>query len=847
MAEEFHYEEVIDHILAQRQANRAHVESRLDYLQRLKAVIVNLAERCTHLAQGDGEFQESIRQTREELQSLATQVDGCRQAADLLNARFRRETLKIAVIGQPRVGKSRLLRTLTGLPEKVIPDQRGLPCTGVRSDIYHALDVKTHGKVMFHSEATLQEVIRLYWVALKLPAPSPVTLREFIEYPLPVEPPETMSPSAKEWFAHLHTYRTHLPKFTQDIRNATVKSIAEDDIIEYVAQRNANFQIYNFLAVQRVEIVCTFPFRRVGKIAFIDLPGIGESALGHPERMIAALKDDADIALFVMHPRPGGDYVGPKEFEIYEAAQQALQASSSHTVDRGMHNSSPDHTPQGVPRTYLPLGKWAYLVINHRPEIQNTAMCHTMLDETTRRPMGFFGRVICDCSKESEVEENILRPVLRYLSQHLLDLDQEFADACSQEIRVMCRRGVQVLAKAQSALGSSSARDVDERFGHLFRQQWRELKYAFNKLVRELAATCNQADADFSAYVTRVIEAYERDKRIPNLEQANKAIMATSYGRALDDALDELRADLANRLRELDQGLDLPLQNTKAQVVAVLREAGRLAPLMTGEDPLATLSAHLPPQSPIRLAIENLYHFQMSARGLIGFKIRAEMYRLMPKLRPDAMSGGLEEALGVQMIYDILHGVWQGAVQLAQFAPGIESLAALAALVSEESPLRQALVNLHHFQEVVGMGESIRKEIAERLLPKLSPQESSELPEALAGGTEEPAGELLVRELQTRVDTTIRAIRARLAEGEYNKPNQCAYAIVADFVDAVLHTAGMEVPWFLFYKEHREQIFRDVFARQADLEQLRAEWVEAVSKVQAINNEKDLVFSFNVA
>jgi hypothetical protein len=57
----------------------------------------------------------------------------------------------------------------------------------------------------------------------------------------------------------------------------------------------------------------------------------------------------------------------------------------------------------------------------------------------------------------------------------------------------------------------------------------------------------------------------------------------------------------------------------------------------------------------------------------------------------------------------------------------------------------------------------------------------------------------------------------------------------------------MEVPWFLFYKEHREQIFRDIFARQADLEQLRAEWVEAVSKVQAINNEKDLVFSFNIA
>src|SRR5262245_55557864 len=109
MAEEFNYEEVIDHILAQRQANRAHVESRLDHLQRLKTAIVNLAERCAKPSQEEGEFQESMRQTREELQSLAVQVDGCRQAVDLLNARFRRETLNIAVIGQPRVGKSRLL------------------------------------------------------------------------------------------------------------------------------------------------------------------------------------------------------------------------------------------------------------------------------------------------------------------------------------------------------------------------------------------------------------------------------------------------------------------------------------------------------------------------------------------------------------------------------------------------------------------------------------------------------------------------------------------------------------------------------------------------------------------
>ena len=63
-------------------------------------------------------------------------------AHDLENIqkRLSRDTLNIAVIGKARQGKSRLLRTITGLSQYEIPDNDGPVCTGVRSDIVNDPD-----------------------------------------------------------------------------------------------------------------------------------------------------------------------------------------------------------------------------------------------------------------------------------------------------------------------------------------------------------------------------------------------------------------------------------------------------------------------------------------------------------------------------------------------------------------------------------------------------------------------------------------------------------------------------------------------------------------------------------
>ena len=88
---------------------------------------------------------------------------------DNIQRRLSRDTLNIAVIGKARQGKSRLLRTITGLSQYEIPDNDGPVCTGVRSDIVNDPDApEAWAYVDFLSEDNfMQNVIGRYFRELK--------------------------------------------------------------------------------------------------------------------------------------------------------------------------------------------------------------------------------------------------------------------------------------------------------------------------------------------------------------------------------------------------------------------------------------------------------------------------------------------------------------------------------------------------------------------------------------------------------------------------------------------------------------------------------------------------------
>src|SRR5918911_1022654 len=213
-----------------------------------------------------------------------------------LRSRFARETINIGVIGRARQGKSRLLQSMSGLTANEIPDGSGSHCTGVRSTIYHDAQTAPHAEVSFHgAKSFITDVIGPYYRELKL-GPAPRSVQDFASNPLPPLPADLRDyagPGAK--YEHLKTYQDHLNDYA-DLLGSPSRRIPVTRIREYVAQDtvSGDRSFFNYLAVQHVKVFCKFPHEDIGRIALIDMPGLGDTGIGDEERLVAVLGQVVD-------------------------------------------------------------------------------------------------------------------------------------------------------------------------------------------------------------------------------------------------------------------------------------------------------------------------------------------------------------------------------------------------------------------------------------------------------------------------------------------------------------------------------------------------------------------------
>ena len=255
-----------------------------------------------------------------------------------LKSRFSRKTINIGVVGRARQGKSTLLQTLSGLSCNEIPDGDDQACTGVRSIICHH-PTDSYAEITFYSEQELlHEVIAPYYHSPNLGSP-PVSLDQFAGTSLPQSPSNSAVDSAK--YSHLLKYKNFIQAYRPLLKVGTSQRIPLKDIRQYVAQDTLDGKrdLHNYLAVREVKIYCKFPYEDVGRIALLDMPGLGDTGLGDEECLIKSLGKDIDLALFVRLPKSTGDHWQDVDVSLYDKAQQAL-------------------------KDLLPLRRWSYMVIN---------------------------------------------------------------------------------------------------------------------------------------------------------------------------------------------------------------------------------------------------------------------------------------------------------------------------------------------------------------------------------------------------------------------------------------------------------------------------------------------------
>ncbi|MEY3807492.1 MAG: hypothetical protein RI893_468 [Pseudomonadota bacterium] len=521
-----------------------------------------------------------------------------------LKIRFTRNTLNLGVVGRARQGKSRLLRSITGLNQAEIPDGNSTHCTGVRSTIRHIPNITPYAEAYFYSEDEfLQQIIKPYFTELVL-GKAPTTLEQLASIKLPTLAKAGAEANAK--FEHLKKYITHLDKYRNFLHEPSPKRIMREQIPEFVAQHNINDSsqpYFNYLAVKDVHIFCSFPNADVAQIAVIDMPGLGDTGIGDEDRLIATLGQDIDIVLFARMPKSTGDYWADVDIKLYDTAFKAL----------------PD----------IPLEKWSFQIINQLEDYSNKKQCEDLLRTMTDKHIHVVDTIITNCADTQDAYDKVLMPILEYMSTHITILDERFTLAKQIKLEQLRQDVLHFFAQIGEELNINSQPNDHEHkiFRPKFDHFWILLTSAVSKLTTELNEKSKRGkDENFEESLKEAINQAKLNTGIPNLSDIEFFIINKgSAANAFPDLLNTVRTTLTSHLQSLDTCLVATVEDAKNQVVQSLRDAG-LAPLSNKTDigflhHMVKLTCDNEGYRTLHESFSNLANFNLLYRGFAQHRI----------------------------------------------------------------------------------------------------------------------------------------------------------------------------------------------------------------------------------
>jgi hypothetical protein len=626
------------------------IDARRPLVQRIDSVLANLRtldEALQSLEEERGQLLERVsdplanaRLKGLDMQAMRARIESEVGSLSKLRTRFARETINIGVIGRARQGKSRLLQSISGLTTNEIPDGSGSHCTGVRSTIYHDPQSSPHGEVFFHSEKSfITDMISPYFRELKLGA-MPRNAKEFAARPLPSLPIELASyagPGAK--YEHLKKYRERFEQFAA-LLGASPRRIPITQIREYVAQDTVDGQgsFFNYLGVNHVKVFCRFPHEEVGRIAFCDMVGLGDTGVGDEARMIKVLGEEVDVVLFVKLPKATGDFWAKEDVDLYDIARNAL--------------------------TDLPIERWSFMVLNRTASNSaagdNEANCRRLATDIASKHIHVANCLIANCANSGEVSEQVLDTVLNYLAEHLSSLDAQYTSICQDRLNQFVGELAVVLEDASGALGRGAPVEGEfEKFDQLFKAVWNDLTNSLEQLLTSMRAWSREPNNVLEQQFEASIERCRNDTGIPSIDEiARTANMYGAYNTAFNQALHKVRTHMVQHFLSLEDTLRVSLEGVRSQVAMALRNDGRLTALSSSEGTafLQDMGRLIPKELlTLRNAFQTLAGVELTYRGFLQYRMRPHLMHLHPNGKDGEQIRIASNPLSVQETLEVLH------------------------------------------------------------------------------------------------------------------------------------------------------------------------------------------------
>ncbi|MGA8897407.1 MAG: hypothetical protein WB539_19170 [Planktothrix agardhii] len=549
------------------------------------------------------------------------------------------------MVGRMKQGKSTLLQTLSGLSDHEIPARSGKACTAVRSIIYHQPENLTEALVTFHTEESfLQEVILPYFdhkkLANILPKTPPQSLDDFPRIQLSPDLLQGNDATTNTIYKRLYDdYYLNFNDYSPFIGKQPIR-ITKEKIREYVAQEEENGKLTDskHLAVRKVEISCPFPnANEIGKIALVDLPGLGDFKLGDEKLMLTTLGEEVDVVLFIRKPDEDGWNWETNDTELYNTASQALNELSARS----------------------------FFVLNNKvngDDSGNLKSCQDLKADIDQQivQIKVVECLIADC-RNPEQANQVLDQVLDYLETQVIELDARYAKS-NQECLIQLHEQLKIeLEKAKTALGGTGlkfynliAQEFNKLFGSGKKGWWRDVTFGLETLRSDLWLYREEPDINLQEQVTEAIQNCNKNKGILSDENTIKKIeeQIKISGALITyaDYQDQLRVLLSHHFISLDDGLKKLIEGTKNKVAEVLIEKGRLGALTGARgsefirelEKLIDLADGDQNRCPhLRQGLRIFIDFELSYRGLVQHRIRKHLDELTNVLPSKNSTGQL--------------------------------------------------------------------------------------------------------------------------------------------------------------------------------------------------------------
>ncbi len=537
---------------------------------------------------------------------------------DLLEHRFGRDSINISVIGRARQGKSRLLQSISGLADEVIPASNGGDCTGAKSVICNKPgQKKACADVIFYTEFELLEQVQRYLKELNIPASigSVAQIPSLSSY---IEEFKTnlSSKTGREQslFGHLRKYIEHF----SDYAALLGKEIQTDEghIRDYVAQYDMQMRpTYRFLGVKEVRIYKEFNYADAGKIVLVDTIGLGDTSLGIREKMLATLRNDSDAAILVRLPSANGDSIRVEDDELYDFICTAMGMTM--------------------------LSKWLFFALNIGQGLQNFNSGEAMEKALKDRQLNFADIKKADCSDSNDVQDKLLLPILQYLVSNLAIVDEGLLADANKLLESAYMKYYQLCSKATTVLngGLKAALNSGGLFDELFDDKL-GLKSKLNALNQKYKDSDRDSE-EIRTEVLRIVRSLGRkcptidDIKIKLSEGGPESHVDTAYNFYADN----LRAEMRDALDQVNNTVITRLQDgVKAEIVEVLRqdEGGRLGRIMlmgeTPATPIEWLNALIEQKTKdfplVHEALKDIIDYRLNIEGLLEYKANLALEHL---------------------------------------------------------------------------------------------------------------------------------------------------------------------------------------------------------------------------